>query len=1145
MFWVGLCLLLFGWQEAGATTWPISGSQANYDALSGTFGECRSSPAGSNNCNGFHGGIDIFPTLNCGNTVYAAISGTATFSFNNTGGYTVTIDDKYDYAHLSTHTFPATRYVTEGSSIGLTSNSPYTSSFECHLHFETWELPTGWSTSLFYRKNPLLKFAIPDSTPGRIGEVLLRQTASSASVTAGTVLNLSGAAELLVEGADGSNRFLPILGSTTSVNWARFRAILDTATLNQDFYFGQVPVNGAVPDPAQASDVYSLLNPASTFSPFKTWYRMGNIFYLSEGWHYLCIKGYDLSGSQFRLSANTCFNFAIDRVQPDGGMRDGNGASLFDGGASSMTTLTVTSTDTYGLARIAISGPTSDSRNVSGLTATETFAGLSEGQYTAVITDLASNQRSMSAIIKISVGATDNKDEDGNALPGIFTSTYCVAGHAVDSSGIASITIASDLPDTTAFDCTPARKSTDAVGHLLCELASGAHETTSVNCAGVPGSSTFTVTVGTNTGRACLDGSCSNFTPAPGSSTTISVNTTGSCGGCSLAEFCERVVLSPLTSCRTTGGGLPFVAEYIAPCPRPTSFSIVNPTTTTWSTILQVNAGTVGNTVFFNDVVPPSVSTSHAGSVSIPQRGSICPTSNSANTATVSSSYRGLVAWLASLVGDLLLATIRQNLAYVPGSLNGVFGSDVILTSSGTVTFSLPNPSSIIVSTSTMAIYRFDGVDWTSAAVTNQTVSKDPSTSVISATGSIITSGYYALLFNANDSSAPITTLSFQGTSFSFDGTLFVSTDAFIVLTATDPAVSGYASTVASITYRLDPSSGSPFYIYTSSIALPLGTHVFEYRSLDYAGNVEVIQTATFTVTAGTAFRTTNTAQVPGVLLNGFLGSGAKLEIESQAQNSLTLLISSVNRQGLISVDNIGEVGIGVAPQANLNIGQGSIGVQLRSGNSTSAVTSNQIAFGYNGDYSMRHLLRTEHSTAAHTNKMDFLVWNTGTGSTATVANLSILSLQGIATASGGSFHVQPVGEPDAEVEVSNGLTTGGGTMQRLQVVSPSSRRFKMDLKDLNEREEERALEEVAGLKHVRFRYKSRRKDGRLSESPTQPIRTGLIYEEAPESIRDGDDALSTTERLVNVEMALKASMRRLEELQKRYEQLKARRKNP
>lgn len=771
---------------------------------------------------------------------------------------------------------------------------------------------------------------------------------------------------------------------------------------------------------------------------------------------------------------------------------------------------------------------------------------LTDGQYEIRAIDQAGNYTSTGFMIRTSGPSTDNKDQAGETLPDVFPSTYCVAGHAEDPSGIASITVSSSgFSDTTYFDCSAAKKSTAAVGHVLCNLVPGSYTTTSVNCADVSDQHNFTVSLGTpSTGVACVDGKgCSSFTTVSGEPVKVVINTTGPCGGCSLDTFCESVALNPNTSCRSSGG-LPFINEYIGTCGRGVNYTVVNTTDTRWPTALQINAG-MGNLAFFNDVHAPFVSDSFSGYVKVPQTGEICTPPNTANTATVSSSYWALLSALANLLGKLLSAVIRQNLAYFPGSLNGVFGSDVVLTSTGTISFSLPDPSSIVVSTPTLAIYRFDGVDWSSTAVTNQTVSKNTATSIISATGTITMSGYYALFFLADDSSAPITTFAIQGSSFAFDGALFVSTDAFAVLTATDPVINGYASTVASITYRLDPSSGSPFHIYSSSIPLPLGTHILEYRSWDYAGNAEAIKTATFTVTAGAAMRASNTAHVPGTLLNGFLGSGAKLEVESQAQNSLTLLISSANRQALVSVDNSGEVGIGVTPQANLNIGASSIGLQLRSGNSTSSVTSAQIAFGYNGDSSMRHFMRTEHSTSTDGNKMDFLVWNTGAGSTATLAGLNVLSLQGIKTASGGSFHVQPVGEPDAEVEVSNGLTTGGGTMQRLDLVSPSSRLFKTDIKDLSEKAEDRALADVAGLKHAWFRYKSRQKDGRLFEDPAQPLRTGLIYEEAPESIREGNEALSTSERLVNVELALKASMRRLEELQTRYEKLKARRTTP
>lgn len=585
----------------------------------------------------------------------------------------------------------------------------------------------------------------------------------------------------------------------------------------------------------------------------------------------------------------------------------------------------------------------------------------------------------------------------------------------------------------------------------------------------------------------------------------------------------------------------------IGPPPKSASWEITNVSGSSYASSVLITAD-IGyiTQITFNAAPHPytlSPGGSLSGNVTIPQYSDVVFLKGLyASTITVTSPFNGMaISTRAALTGaedsSRLRQVLRQSGHIV--DISGVDGAAVIFNSTMSLSFAYLDA---VADTTTARIYQFTGSAWESNSISSQTITR--SSNDVTATGVSSFTSTFVVFYDGHDSSAPITTFAIQGSSFVFDQTLFVSTDAYAVLTATDPIVNGFASTVATTTYRLDPSSGSAFVVYPSSIPLPLGTHVFEYRSIDYAGNIETIKTATFTVTAGTGFRTANTAVVPGALLNGFLGSGAKLEIESQAQNSSTLLISSANRQALISVDNIGEVGIGVTPQTNLNIGQSSIGLQLRSGNSTSSVTSDQITFGYNGDYAMRHFLRTEHSTSTDGNKMDFLVWNTGAGSTTTVASLNTLSLQGIATASGGSFHVQPVGEPDAEVEVSNGLATGGGTMQRLQVVSPSSRRFKTDIKELSEKEEDKALGDVSVLKHAHFRYKTRLKGGRLVDDPGQILRNGLIYEDAPDSIRDGGEALSTSERLVNVEMALKASMRRLEELQKRYDRLKARR-NP
>ena len=224
-----------------------------------------------------------------------------------------------------------------------------------------------------------------------------------------------------------------------------------------------------------------------------------------------------------------------------------------------------------------------------------------------------------------------------------------------------------------------------------------------------------------------------------------------------------------------------------------------------------------------------------------------------------------------------------------------------------------------------------------------------------------------------------------------------------------------------------------------------------------------------------------------------------------------------------------------------LDLGSSSVALQLKSGNLTSTGTSVQVAFGYNGDVAMRHALRTFHSTATAGNELDFLVWTPALATT-TIATQNLLALQAITTASNGSMHVLPSGTPDVELEVSNGLSTGGGTMQRLQVLTPSSKRFKSDINYLKEKDEDRALEETAKLRHIlRFRYRSRAKDGSLYDDPIQQVRLGLIYEDAPDSIRGEGQTLLTNERLANVELALKAAIRKLELLEKRYKALKAR----
>ncbi len=553
----------------------------------------------------------------------------------------------------------------------------------------------------------------------------------------------------------------------------------------------------------------------------------------------------------------------------------------------------------------------------------------------------------------------------------------------------------------------------------------------------------------------------------------------------------------------------------------------------------------LGGTITTPDTMLLPAGGSVSGTVSIPEMIATTFTyvlNNS--TLTVYSPYSDVVLSTSGTpTQPQAAALIRQVLRHSGYEFIQASADGGVAVFDSTMTLNLKYNDST-VDTTTAKIYAFNGVSWDSGAVTSQSLSY--ASGVVTAIGASTQTGNFAVLYAGQDSSAPVTTLTIQGSSYSFASTTFVSTYSYLVLTATDPVVNGYASTVATITFCLDPSSGSVFSVYTSSIPAPLGTHVLQYRSFDYAGNADAINTATFTVTPGAAFKDSSDDTIAGTFLTGFMGSSAKAEVVAQAQNALTLAISSANRQTMLGVTNSGNVGVGVVlPNGQLDVAPGSLALQLRSGNSATTGTASQMAFGYNGDVAMRHAIRTYHSTGTAGNSMDFLVWTPDAGSTATLATSDFMSLQAITAASGGSMHILPVGTADVELEVSNGLTTGGGTMQRLQVLTPSSRRFKSDIKYLNERAEDAALAETAALNHVRFRYRSRAQDGSLYDDPRQEVRVGLIYEDSPESIRGEGQALLDNERLANVELALKAAIRKLEALAKHYQALQARRKSP
>ncbi|MBI4422191.1 MAG: hypothetical protein HY554_00595, partial [Elusimicrobia bacterium] len=326
---------------------------------------------------------------------------------------------------------------------------------------------------------------------------------------------------------------------------------------------------------------------------------------------------------------------------------------------------------------------------------------------------------------------------------------------------------------------------------------------------------------------------------------------------------------------------------------------------------------------------------------------------------------------------------------------------------------------------------------------------------------------------------------------------------------------------------------------------LALGPHVIEYRARDFAGNFEAIKTSTFLVTAGGLSRVRGDLTVGGDLLVGYFDSGARFEVESRAENDYTLNVSSPDKTSLLAVDNIGRVSIGgneSDARLTLTPSTGSdAALSLRSGNSTSTWSSAQLAFGHDGSTLMRHAIKTQHHPSTvdgSENRMDFFLW-TPAVSTATLGDLNVLSLRASTITAAPSVHIMPVGTPDADLEVSNGSCTGCGVIHVAQAFNPSSRSIKEGIEYLGQDYEESALRDLLGLRPVRFRYKRLDPTGRLVDDPASFLYKGLIYEEAPESIRGEREDIDQGQLISVLELALKASIRRMDELERRLGELK------
>ncbi|TBR18756.1 hypothetical protein EPO15_14980 [bacterium] len=392
------------------------------------------------------------------------------------------------------------------------------------------------------------------------------------------------------------------------------------------------------------------------------------------------------------------------------------------------------------------------------------------------------------------------------------------------------------------------------------------------------------------------------------------------------------------------------------------------------------------------------------------------------------------------------------------------------------------------------------------------------------------------MMFPVSDASAPVTSWSIQGSSYGFAGTTFVSTYSYLVLSSTDPTVNGFASGLATTYYRINGLPGDAFIAYTSSLSFLPGTSWVDFYSVDWAGNVESVKRATITVTAGSVTNLSNSLQVDGNLLIGFLGSGAKSEVVARAEYDYALMVSSTDGRAMLAVDNANFVSVGTAPASGrltlAGVSQDTA-LALRSGNSTAAVTGAQIAFGYDGTSDLRHALYTQHGSASYNNKLVFKLWTPATGSSSTLGNLTVLSLEGSSiTAAGALVHIMPAGLAENELVVSNGAGLGLGNVLRWERWQPSASIFKTGIERLGPKDEGKAWADVMSLKPARFRRKA--------NGPDAPLERGYIYEELPKSVQAERGGIAVDERLVNAELALKAAIREMTALEERLKKLKA-----
>lgn len=285
--------------------------------------------------------------------------------------------------------------------------------------------------------------------------------------------------------------------------------------------------------------------------------------------------------------------------------------------------------------------------------------------------------------------------------------------------------------------------------------------------------------------------------------------------------------------------------------------------------------------------------------------------------------------------------------------------------------------------------------------------------------------------------------------------------------------------------------------------------------------------------------RTSGDLTVTGAMGAGTSMPRAALEVGMQASDAYALKVSSVDASALFLLDRSAKAGLGVTPTGarldlNGRANTAEVALELRAGNSTSAVTSAQLAFGA-ADGSNRHNIRTAHTGVRSSgNAIDFYLW-TSSDAVYALGSSKVMSIQASSGTGMGGLQVDPstitIG---AELIVSSRTVYAGGVILVGAVVSPPcSASLKTDIVHLGDEERAKAVQDVLALRPVSFQYKG---------DPGRQKRVGLLLEEAPESVRSEAGAIVFNERLMNLEMALQAARKRIDALKHAISKVEGRR---